>query len=149
VENLLGTHPIQQQLIKIGNAELTRLTEALNENTLIAVLQKNVRRVICKKLSNQQVQAQTPDIKDVYDTSTGRVLLAMQNNEVLTSYIQSYGLPKNGVWAEAETESGFFKQVEKIRTSGYVLIEDSVQVIGFAAPIYTNDRVVAALSIYM
>src|SRR5690606_22173032 len=141
--------PFHEKLIELGNRELSRLTEVLNENTLIAILQNNVRKVICKGTSNQQVQAQTPDVKDIYDTSSGRVLLAMQNDSFLNSYIQNYGLPPKDVWPEAKTEKDFFVQIEKIRKTGYVLIEDSVQVIGFAAPIYMRGKPMAALSIYI
>src|SRR5690606_20614709 len=58
VEHLLGASPFHEKLIELGNRELSRLTEVLNENTLIAILQNNVRKVICKGTSNQQVQAQ-------------------------------------------------------------------------------------------
>ena len=36
-----------------------------------------------------------------------------------------------------------------IRKNGYVLIEDSIQIIGFAAPIVFREEVIASLSIYM
>lgn len=149
IAHLLGANPFHEKLVKVGNKELSRLTAILNENTLIAILQNNVRKIICKGISNQQVQAQTPDEKDIYDTSSGRVLLAMQNDDFLHSYIQSYGLPAKDVWPEAKTEKGFFAQIEKIRKTGYILIEDSVQVIGFAAPIYMDGKPMAALSIYI
>lgn len=137
------------KLVEVAKAEIERLTNLLNENTSISILDNNLRKVILKKDSNQQIQAQTPDLKNAYDTSTGRLLLAMKTNDDLEKYIALYGLPDKKVWPEANTKNAFYQEMEKIRKLGYVLIEDSVQVIGFAAPIYFNERAIAALSIYM
>lgn len=139
----------QEKLIEKSKIELEYLTQKLNENTSLAILEGNTRKVILKVISDQQIQAQTPDIKNTYDTSTGRVLLAMESDDFLKQYLQKYGLPEKGLWNEIVDEKTFFDEIGKIREQGYALIEDSVQVIGFSAPIYSKDKSVAALSIYM
>ena len=147
--HILFKHLHYEKLINTSKDELEKLTASLNENTSIAVLENDLRKVIVKKDSSQQIQAQTPDVKNAYDTSTGRLLLAMKTNDELKSYIAIYGLPHKSVWPEIVNEQRFYVEIEKIRAQGYALIEDSVQVIGFAAPIFFNDKAIAALSIYM
>jgi DNA-binding IclR family transcriptional regulator len=44
---------------------------------------------------------------------------------------------------------GLFEQIDIIRNKGYALIEDSVQVVGIAVPIFKNKKVIASFSIYL
>lgn len=147
--NMLFKHVHYEKLITVSKVELEKLTAMLNENTSVAILENDLRKVVVKRDSSQQIQAQTPDVKNAYDTSTGRLLLAMKTNDELKVYIDTYGLPDRNVWPEIADEQRFYVEIEKIRGLGYALIEDSVQVIGFAAPIFFNDKAIAALSIYV
>lgn len=45
--------------------------------------------------------------------------------------------------------SAITKEIEKIRVQGYALIEDTVQVVGVATPIYKDNKVIASFSIYL
>lgn len=137
------------KLINVSRQELESLGQRINENAFVAVLEKNQRKILVKKDSTQQVQAYTPDLKNAYDTSTGRLLVALKTDEELKQFIDMYGLPEEQVWSGMSDQNVFIKEIEKIRKSGYAIIEDSGQIIGFAAPIILNEKVIAALSVYM
>jgi DNA-binding IclR family transcriptional regulator len=139
----------QQKLIDAADAVMARVCTTLHENVLLAVLRHENRIVIHRRNSGQQVQANTPDEKKAYDSSTGRLLIAMLPDEELEKYVHEYGLPSAAIWPHAHTKMKFLQQIEKIRKDGYALIEDSVQIVGIAAPVYRKGIVVASLSIYI
>jgi IclR family KDG regulon transcriptional repressor len=139
----------QKKLIAAAQKELEQLTNMLNENSLIAVLNGDKRIIVNHKLSKQIVQAQTPVEKNAYDSSTGRLLIALKSDPELESYILQYGLPSKKVWPGINAKKDLYEQIITIRKNGYVLIEDSIQIVGFAAPIKVKGEVMASLSIYM
>lgn len=138
-----------QALINAADPVMSNITRKLKENTLLAVLDGDHRNVIHRRDAGQLVQAHTPEVKKAYDSSTGRLLIAMMSDDALQNYILRYGLPGGHIWAEANSRKKLLEQVKIIRKKGYALIEDSVQIVGIAAPVYQEGRLVAALSIYM
>ncbi len=138
-----------QSMWQVANEEMTKITGQLNESCLIAILNGEYRKVIYKKKCGQLIQATTLDEKKAYDSTSGRLLLAMLSDSELDKYVQKYGLPSANIWNTATTRSQFNVQIDIIRKNGYALGEDSIQVIGIAAPIYKNNKVIASLSIYL
>jgi DNA-binding IclR family transcriptional regulator len=138
-----------QRIIDAADDEMLHIAKELNENCLLAVMNGDCRKVIHRRHCSQLIQANTLDEKKAYDSSTGRLLLAMLPNHELDSFIKRHGLPSTAIWNDANTKKQFMLQMELIRRNGYALIEDSVQVIGIAAPIYQQTKVVASLSIYL
>ncbi len=138
-----------QTLISVADPEMKYITKQLNEKCLIAVLKADKRLVIHKNSCDQMVQANTPDEKKAYDSSSGRLLVAMLSDEALENFIHKYKLPSASIWPDADTLKKFMAQIKLIRKNGYALIEDSVQVIGVAAPIYQKGILIASLSIYL
>lgn len=138
-----------QRIIDAADDEMIYITKELNENCLLAVLNGDCRKVIHRRQCGQLIQANTLDEKKAYDSSTGRLLLAMLPNHEIDAYIKTYGLPSPSIWNDTNTKKQFMLQMEIIRRNGYALIEDSVQIIGIAAPLYQRDKVVASLSIYL
>ena len=147
--SLSGYTGYTKEVIQAADAEMKDITGKLNESSLLAILQGENRIVIHRQESNQLVQAHTPDEKKAYDSSTGRLLIAMLPDDELERFIARFGLPPSNIWAGANSKKKFFQQVQQIREKGYALIEDSVQIVGIAAAIYKNDKVVASLSIYI
>lgn len=144
-----GNTGYQKELIEAADAVMEEMTRSFNENSLLAVLKGENRMVIHRKESNQLVKAHTPDEKKAYDSSTGRLLIAMLTNEELEKFVQKFGLPSAHIWQGANTKKKFYEQVQLIRKNGYALIEDSVQIVGVAAGIYKHNKIVASLSMYI
>jgi DNA-binding IclR family transcriptional regulator len=138
-----------KDLIAVADVEMEKTLKILNENSLIAFLKENKRIILHKKVCTQAIQVVTPDEKEAYDTSSGRLLVAMLSDKDLMKYLKKYGLPTKNVWPGANSRENFLTQIELIRANGYALIDDSVQVVGIATPIYRNEKVIASLSIYI
>ena len=136
-------------LIARANRLFEDKTKSLDENCLIAVLKEDMRQIIFNKPSTQLIQATTPTEKLAYDSSTGRLLIAFLDEKDLQLYIKKYGLPNKNTWFGATSRIGFFDEIKKIKSQGYALIQDTVQVIGVAAPIHKGDKVIASFSIYL
>ncbi len=136
-------------LIDRANHLFADKPKTLDENCLIAVLKEDKRQIIFNKASTQLIQATTPTEKLAYDSSTGRLLIAFLEEKELQLYIKKYGLPNKNTWSKATSRIGFFDEIKRIKSQGYALIEDTVQVVGVATPIYKNDKVIASCSIYL
>ncbi len=146
----LGSNSVyKQDLIEASDDEMLKLSRKLQENVLIAVLKGNSRIIVHQHIFKQLVQATTQEEKNVFDSSTGRLLVALQSDEFQSKYILKHGLPAANVWPEASTQKKFNASVKKIREDGYALIECTDQVLGIAAPIYKNGLLIAALSVYV
>ncbi len=136
-------------LIERANHIFTDKLKSLEENCLIAVLKEDKRQVIFNRPSPQLIQATTPIEKQAYDSSTGRLLIAFLDEKNLQLYLKKYGLPNKNTWSKATSRIGFFEEINKIKSQGYALIEDTVQVVGVATPIYRGAKVIASFSIYL
>ena len=147
--SLSGNNGYLKDLIAAAEIIMGNLTGQLNENTLLAVLNGDNRIVILTKDSNQLIQANTPKEKKAYDSSTGRLLIAMLPDAELEKFISRYGLPPDNYWHDANSKKKFYGQVEQIRKNGYAMVEDSLHIVGFAAPIYEKNKIIAGLSIYI
>ncbi|MEJ5993778.1 IclR family transcriptional regulator C-terminal domain-containing protein [Pedobacter sp. Du54] len=141
----LGYKALMIQAIPV----LNKVTNEINENSLVAILKNDKRQVIVNKFSNHLIQATTPEEKMAYDSSTGRLLIAFLPDRDIQFYLKKHGLPPKEVWQKAASRIGFFDQIELIRNQKFALIEDSVQVVGIAVPIYKNNKVIASFSIYL
>ena len=138
----------KNELMTIARAEMTRLTKIFNENTLLAVLQGNKRVAIIRISCEHQIQVITPAEKDAYDSSTGRLLIAMKTDDELEEFIQENGLPKDITGKKKLSKKAFLDEVKLIRKEGCFALLPDDQVLGVAYPIYQQDSVIASLSIY-
>ncbi len=136
-------------LIDSANQLFTDVSKTLDENCLIGVLKENNRQVIFTKTSEQRIQATTPTEKPAYDSSSGRLLIAFLDDKELQLYVKKHGLPDKDTWPKATSSIGFFEEINKIKSDGYALLEDSLHVVGVATPIYKRGKVIASFSIYL
>jgi DNA-binding IclR family transcriptional regulator len=149
LKELQGKHQPHLKLIAAAKIQMDAISNQLNEKCLLAILKADKRLVIYKNNCTQAVQATTPDEKKAYDSSTGRLLVALMPEEALDKFVQTYGLPASSIWPDADSSAKFMLQIQQIRKNRYALIEDSKQVIGIASPIYQQGELVASLSIYL
>lgn len=149
LKELTGKHQPHIKLIAAAKIQMDLISEQLNEKCLLAILKADKRQVIYKNNCSQIVQATTADEKKAYDSSTGRLLVAMMSDEALDKFVHTYGLPPSSIWPDADSPAKFMAQIQQIRKNRYALIEDSKQVIGIASPIYHQAELVASLSIYL
>jgi IclR family KDG regulon transcriptional repressor len=147
---LSGNDSYRKDLIEAAAPEMEKLTAALNENSLLAVLSGENRVVIHRVMAEQELQVRTSDEKRIYDAASGRLLLAMLSDAEIERFVGKYGLPSREVWAEADTLENFWSVIGQIRREEYAFqVLPGRQVIGLAVRVEKNAKVVASLSIYL
>lgn len=139
----------KKDLIEVAKPIMEQLTKKTRENTLLGILNGNVRIAILQVQSNQDIQAVAADEKNAYHTASGRLLISMLKDAEIETFINRYGLPTQDEWAGCNTKKGFLKTVEKIRKEGYATQESARHIIGVAVAVKKNDLVIASLTIYM
>ena len=89
-------------------------------------------------------------VKSVYDSASGRLLLAMLPADKLQRFVAKYGLPPESSWPEIQTETQLYESLKLMQSEELALQTiPNRHVMGLAVPIYKNDQVVASLSIYL
>lgn len=147
--HLSGNEGANKELIEAAKSELESLTKKLNENSLLTVLNGASRIAIYRTQGTNEVQATTPAEKPAYETTSGRLLIALKTDEELEKFIARYGLPSAGVWPEAATARNFKREVQKMRTEKCALQLTSGQIVGLAVPVHHNDKTIASLGVFM
>ncbi len=146
---LAGRKDYKNDLVEAAKEEMTRLTKQFNENTLLSVLKENKRLAILRVNSHHQLQVVTPTEKDAYNSSTGRLLVAMLPDDELEAFIKKHSLPPSRPAGKAVAEKKFYDEVKKIRKEGFATYLPDDQILGLAVPVYQESRVVASLSMYL
>lgn len=148
--SLTGNEAYQKDLLEAAKEEMDLLTQSVNENCLLAILKDNQRVAIYRTFAEQDLQVRTADIKPVYDSASGRLLLAMLTKDKLERFLTKYGLPSEESWPEVQTESKLYEALSLMRREELALQTiTNRHVMGLAVPIYKKGLVVASLSIYL
>ena len=145
---LAGKKDYKNILKEAAQPEMERLTAKFNENTLLTVLQGNNRLAILRINSKHQVQVITPTEKEAYNSSTGRLLMALFPKNELEDYLSRYGLPldHNG---KSVSRSKLLKELEEIKQKAYAAYLPDDEILGLAVPVMQNHKAVASISIYL
>jgi DNA-binding IclR family transcriptional regulator len=146
----LGGNPgYKKELVDAAKDEMEKLTKKLNENSLLCLLKGDLRVVIERIQSNNDLQANTAVEKRAYDSASGRLLVSMLPELELENFITKYGLPNTDEWEGATSAKTFRKQINNIRSVGFAQQITRNQIIGIAFPVKKDEAVIAALSVYM
>ena len=146
---LSGNLSYNQDLTLAAKELLAELTNQLNETSLIAVIRNNKRVILHMEECHQPLQVKTVVVADVYDTSTGRLLMAFMSPKELDKLINNIGLPKKGAWPGAETREGLDKILKDIREKEFIQVVSKHHTVGFAVPVYRDKEVIASVSIFI
>ena len=144
-----GNEGYQKGIVDSAKDEMELLTKKTNENSLLCILRGNMRAVIFRVQSKNDLQANTATEKHAYDSASGRLLVAMLPDAELQKFVATHGLPDPDMWDGVTDERSFKKHIKKIRTQGYAIQTTVKQIVGIAFPVYKDERVVASVSIYM
>ncbi len=136
-------------MVTVAKPIMEQLTKKLQENTLLGILNGNMRVALLQIQSDQDIQAVAASEKTAYNTASGRLLIAMLTDIELETYINRYGLPTAEEWNGCLTKKSFHKNIEKIRKDEYATQESVRQIIGVAVPVKKETIVIASLTIYM
>lgn len=143
--------PYGQELINAARDPMEELTAKLNESTILGTLRNYKRYILHVVNSNQEVQVQVRTDRNVYETASGRLLLAYLPEKELERFLQQNGLPDKTLWKEAGTLKAFTAALAHIKSEGIVLTHcpNNRHVRGVAVPVFLHEKVVAGLSVFL
>jgi DNA-binding IclR family transcriptional regulator len=141
--------PYEKELLDNAKAIMENLTSQINETCLLGVLRNYKRFIIHVVNSNHDIQVQVRSERNVYETASGRILLAYLSNYDRENFIKQHGLPDQSIWPEACTENDLKNTLDIIKNEGLVTTYSAAKDIkGFAVPILIKEKAIAALSIF-
>lgn len=151
-------------LILAAEPLMTDLVKQVNETVLLVILRGSERFIIIQIDGNQSVQVgRNMFQKDaVYQSATGRLLLAHLNEKEFNEFMAEEGFPRSH-WPEASSLTNLKSILATIRKRGLVCYKNAGEVMGIAYPVYEKDlsrlkrdkpcselgRVVAALGLFL
>lgn len=149
VYRLTNEIPYEQDLVNAARGVMEELTEKINESCLLGVLRNHKRYILHAVNAVQEVQVQLRSERNIYETASGRLLIAYLPEKELERFIQHSGLPDTTLWAEASTNQGLMKTLNKIKEDKIALTHlHNRHVKGFAVPIFAHGQVLASLSVF-
>ena len=149
--NLTKNITFRNNLVEIAQPVMKDLCDILNETVVVAVYNKqdNTRVILHTEYCNHELQVYTGKEKNAYETAIGRLIIAHMSEEERMDIVLNNELPPFSVWEEASSSiEDFERELEKIREKGIAFqTAASEYVIGVAAPVFYQDRVVAGFAI--
>ncbi len=148
--SLTNEVPYGKDLINAARGVMEELTAKLNESCLLGVMRNNKRYILHVVNSVQEIQVQLRSERNVYETASGRLLLAYFSEKELERFIQQNGLPDPELWEEASSMEKLLQTLPKIKKEGMAMtFMGNRHIRGFAVPIEVHDKVVAGLSVFL
>ena len=140
----------EEDLVSASKDAMEKLTQQINETCLLGILRNNKRYILHNVNSNQDIQVQIRSERNVYETASGRLLLAYLNVKERERFIQVNGLPDKQLWEEASTLKGLDVVLKNIREEKLATTHFTTNhIVGFAVPIFLQKQVIAGLSVFL
>jgi len=146
---LTGNFPFKKELISISAGPMKDLRNKLNEGIILAIIQNNKRILLHEERSSHELQVVNLKEKEVYRTSTGRIILACMSTPEQESFIKKYGIPDKESWPEIEDKEDFFNELNKIKKKQIAVHVAKSNIVGIAVPIFLRNAAIASLGIYL
>lgn len=147
--NLTNNLSYNQDLILAAKDIMEDLSHRLNETSILGIIRNQKRFIIHLVNSDQDLQVRSRTERNIYETATGRLLLAFMSNKERGSLINSIGYPTTDVWPEATTPDLLVTELATIRVNTLAMTRSKTHIIGLAVPISRHDQVIASLSIFL
>ena len=143
----LATH--DRKLAVLAKPTLQALSEELNETSLIGVIRGTRRVTLECAASDRELQVRSRQVRSVYETASGRLLLAYLPTEQQAAFIGRVGLPEEAVWSEARSAEDLEKALAGIRRQKLARSDSVEHIVGLAVPVWRGEQVVASVSVYL
>ncbi len=147
--NLTNNLSYSQNLVLAAKEPMEELTTELNETSILGILRNQKRFIVHLVNSDQDLQVRSRTERNVYETATGRLLLAFMSPKEQESFLQSNGLPPADVWSEGASLEGLGAELATIRAQELAVTQSKSHIIGLAVPVRKSDQVIASLSVFL
>lgn len=146
---LTGNHTYKKELLSAAIEPMNQLSATLNEGCILSVLNDNKRIILYEVKTTHELQVINHKEKNVYRTSTGRMILACMNEKKQLDFIHKFGLPSPDIWLGIEDKEDLITELNKIRKKQLAIQVSIAQIVGLAVPIFKDKKVIASLGIYL
>ncbi len=147
--NLTHNPAYSLNLLTAARDVMEALTRRLNETSLLGVLRNHKRFVVHLVHSDQDLQVRSHPERSVYETASGRLLLAYLPAKEYAAFVAATGLPAAQVWPGADTAEGLAGALAQIRADELCATLSTSHIVGLAVPIWQHEHVVASLSVFL
>lgn len=138
-----------QNLVSAAKGVMESLTAQLNETSILGVIRNYKRFIVHLVHSDQDLQVRSRTERSVYETASGRLLLAFMSEKERDTFISTVGLPTAEVWPGADTPDGLAHELADIRADELAVSFSTTHIIGLAVPVRQHGQVVASLSVFL
>lgn len=146
---LTGNFSHKHELLSVVTEPMDRLSILLNESCILSVIKDDTRIILYEVKSTHELQVINKKEKEVYRTSTGRLILACLEDKDQTEFIRRFGLPSSDIWSGIEDKDDLMTELNKIRKKQLATQVSKSQIVGLAVPVFKNGKVIASLGIYL
>ncbi len=147
--NLTNNLSYSENLISAAKEVMENLTAHLNETSILGVIRNQKRFIVHLVNSDQDLQVRSRTERSVYETASGRLLLAYMVPKERDSFIAATGLPSADTWPGGDTPEGIATELTRIRLDELSVTVSKTHIIGLAVPVRKQDQVVASLSVFL
>lgn len=149
--HLTRNGPYKKDISIAAEPFLHDFAEKTGETVIFSALHHNQKkRVILSFVEgNQAVKIRTDIVflEDVYETASGRLLLAFLPPGELSAVLSKHGYPSPVVWKGAGTKASLEKTLQGIRRKGMIILENrKSSFVQIAFPVTEEGRVIAVVA---
>jgi len=145
-----GGRAYRPDLVAAAEPALADLAAETRETALLAVLRGDTRYTLCQVDGQRdvRVRAEPMAARNVYETATGRLLLAFSPVGDVDAFVAGRGLPGEA-WPEVKSADDLGKALAAIRRRRRVVNVTPTHVAGIAAAVVAGGEVVAAVGLFL
>ncbi|OGV69179.1 MAG: hypothetical protein A2283_13105 [Lentisphaerae bacterium RIFOXYA12_FULL_48_11] len=151
VFHLTKQGPYRKDLVTVAEIPMETLAKEVDETVLLVILRQG-RRFILSQINGQQriqVGPQALGLTNIYETATGRLLLAYMPEHEVDKVVADYGLPGK-LWPQVDNITSLRKALTKIRNDEWVHHSPDNETVGLAFPINSPEgHVIAAIGLFL
>ena len=147
---LASRGPHRKDLARLAEPEMRHLAARIDETFVLVTLHRGKRYELCKVEGDRSVQVRddAPQLDRLYETATGRALLAWLAPEELALAVKRNGMPGKA-WPEASTKRKMARELQRIRDEERVTVLAEGSIVYIAQPVFEGDAVIAAVGVYL
>ncbi len=138
-----------RELAVVARPLLQALAEKLDETSLLGVIRGTKRVTLECAATDRDLQVRSRQVRDVYETASGRLLLAYLPDQQQTAFVERAGLPDARVWSEIGSADDLQRALAAIRRRKLARSDSPEHVVGLAVPVWQDEQVVASVSVYL